>query len=47
MSQFGLPNPNDNDLEDDRSERFYKLHFVGIIMARRPSLYFLLTQLLG
>ena len=32
MSQFGLPDPNDNVLEDE----FYKLHSVGVIMAPSP-----------
>ena len=33
MSQFGLPDPNDNLMEDDSSERFYKQHSVDVIVA--------------
>ena len=43
MSQFGLPDPNDNVLEDDSAERFYKLHSV----APSPIHYSILTLLLG
>ena len=47
MSQFGLPEPNDNVLEDDISDRFHKQHYVGVIMAPSPLRYSMLTLLLG